>query len=116
MVRIRDGEFNKVTNALFVGTSPLCEAVWFQEEEITRLLLFAGAKITQSHYLLHSAVFCNNIVIARLLLEAGSLPNLINNLGETAIFPAVRRGDTEMVHLLLEYGKCASFSIIPIQD
>lgn len=88
-----------------IGYTPLCEAVWQKSETMVRALLNAGAKITQSHCLLHSSVWHQDKTIAQMLLDAGSVPNMANNEGDTPIFVAVRNGDIEMVELLLRYGK-----------
>jgi ankyrin repeat protein len=47
-------------------------------------------------------MFCTNIDIAKKLLAEGADPCLANNRGENALMAACRRGDGEMVHLLLE--------------
>ena len=41
---------------MLTGYTPLCEAVWHKDLKLVQMLLSAGAKITQSHYLLHYAV------------------------------------------------------------
>lgn len=40
----------------YTGYTPLCEAVWRKDTRLVQMLLAAGAKVTQSHFLLHYAV------------------------------------------------------------
>ena len=88
-----------------IGYTPLCQAVWQQEKEIVRLLLKAGAKLTHSDRLLHSAILHRCTDIAELLISAGSIINLRDDNGDTPLIIAARSGQADMVNLLLNNGE-----------
>jgi ankyrin repeat protein len=68
------------------------------------MLLDAGAKITQSHYLLHYAIMHRHIEMAELLLKAGSIVNLRDDNGDTPLIVAARTGVCQLAELLLRNG------------
>lgn len=51
---------------LHPGYTPLCEAVWHKDVRLVQMLLVAGAKVTQSHYLLHYAVLHRHYQVSEL--------------------------------------------------
>lgn len=83
----------------------MCEAVWRKSVQLAELLLASGAKLTQSHYLLHYAVLHQHLDMAEVLLGAGSIPNLRDDHGDTPLIMAARTGQTRMAELLLQNGK-----------
>lgn len=42
--------------SIFLGYTPLCEAVWQRYTKVVEVLLLSGARITHSHKLLHNAI------------------------------------------------------------
>lgn len=92
------------------GYTPLCEAVWQKSVELAQLLLDAGAKLTQSHYLLHYAVLHQHLSMAELLLNAGSIPNLRDDNGDTPLIIAARTHNVGMAKLLLENGALPGYT------
>ena len=73
------------------GYTALCEAVWKNNVDLTELLLSRGARVTQSHMLLHCAVTQGNTAMARLLLNARCVPNLRDDHGNTPLVLAVKQ-------------------------
>ncbi len=92
---------------------------------MAELLVSRGARVTQSHMLLHCAVTQGNTAMARLLLNARSVPNLRDDHGNTPLLLAAKqvfltilnilqvfnlkieimlKGHLAMVELLLEHG------------
>lgn len=71
---------------------------------MAELLVSRGARVTQSHMLLHCAVTQGNTAMARLLLDARSVPNLRDDHGNTPLLLAAKQGHLALVELLLEYG------------
>lgn len=86
------------------GYTPLCEAVWRKSAELAHLLLNAGAKVSERHFLLHYAVLRRQVCLAKLLLNAGCNPNSTDLSGDTPLIIAARTHDTDMAELLLENG------------
>jgi len=68
------------------------------------MLLDAGAKITQSHYLLHYAIMHRHTEMAELLLKAGSIVNLRDDNGDSPLIVAARTGVCQLAELLLRNG------------
>ena len=58
---------------------------------MTELLVSRDARVTQSHMLLHCAVTQANRDIARLLLNARSVPNLRDDHGNTPLLLASKQ-------------------------
>lgn len=74
------------------GYTALCEAVWQNNTDMAELLVSRGARVTtQSHMLLHCAVSQGNTAMARLLLNARSVPNLRDDHGNTPLLLAVKQ-------------------------
>ena len=74
------------------GYTALCEAVWQNNTDMAELLVSRGARVTtQSHMLLHCAVSQGNTAMARLLLNARSVPNLRDDHGNTPLILAARQ-------------------------
>uniref|UniRef100_A0A1B6CVH5 SOCS box domain-containing protein n=1 Tax=Clastoptera arizonana TaxID=38151 RepID=A0A1B6CVH5_9HEMI len=92
------------------GYTPLCEAVWQKSVPLVRLLLSSGAKITQSHYLLHYAVLHQHYEMVKLLLDAGSIPNLRDHeTGDTPLILAAKTGQSHIADLLLKNGASPNY-------
>jgi len=72
---------------------------------LVQILLDAGAKITQSHFLLHYAIMHRHTEMAELLLKAGSIVNLRDDNGDSPLIVAARTGICQLVELLLRNGK-----------
>lgn len=74
------------------GYTALCEAVWQNNTGMAELLVSRGARVTtQSHMLLHCAVTQGNTAMARLLLNARSVPNLRDDHGNTPLLLAAKQ-------------------------
>ena len=73
------------------GYTALCEAVWQNNVSMAELLVSRGARVTQSHMLLHCAVTQSNTDMARLLLNARSVPNLRDDHGNTPLLLAAKQ-------------------------
>lgn len=97
--------------SLVSGYTPLCEAVWSKSVDAASLLLKRGAKLTQSHYLLHYAVLHRHLSMAELLLKNGAYPNLREDHGDTPLLLAINCQDLVMVRLLLQYGTFTHLSL-----
>jgi ankyrin repeat protein len=76
------------------------------------MLLGAGAKITQSHYLLHYAIMHRHTEMAELLLKAGSIVNLRDDNGDSPLIVAARTGVCQLAELLLRNGTCITKNIM----
>lgn len=79
--------------------------MWQKAVPLVQMLLDAGAKITQSHYLLHYAILHRHIEMAELLLKAGSVVNLRDENGDTPLIVAARTGVCQLAELLLRNGR-----------
>lgn len=86
------------------GHTPLCEAVWSGCVPVVQALICAGAKVTQSHHLLHYAVQSHQPDVVRMLVSAGSVVNLRDTNGNTPLILAARTGYMEIVQFLLDHG------------
>ena len=74
------------------GYTALCEAVWQNNTDMAELLVSRGARVTtQSHMLLHCAVTQGNTAMAKLLLNARSVPNLRDDHGNTPLLLAAKQ-------------------------
>lgn len=65
------------------------------------MLLNAGARVVQSHYLLHAAARTNNSEMVRALHEAGALLNIRDDQGNTPLMVACSRKNITVVKYLL---------------
>jgi ankyrin repeat protein len=82
--------------------------------EIVRILLAAGASVSAvdknagesegEHQPLHHAVFGQNRATVEAVLDAGADVNAITDDGNTPLNMAIRRGDLELMRLLVERG------------
>ena len=72
---------------------------------MVKLLLDSGAKLTPTPYLLHYAILHQHVEMVELLLESGSLVNLRDNQGNTPLITAAISGQSNIVKILLKYGK-----------
>lgn len=86
------------------GYTPLYEAVWQKNTCIVKMLLDAGAKVTQSHHLLHYAVLHRHEAMVRLLI-GGSIINLRDESGDTPLIVAAKTQQHKIARLLLSNGK-----------
>ena len=97
--------------------TPLMNAVSGQHESIVKILLkFKADPNVQSgenpedddwesgRCALMDAAHSGNVAIARMLLESGANPNLLNSKGRTALHSAVFSTRTDMLTLLLQSG------------
>ncbi|CAH0482210.1 unnamed protein product [Peronospora belbahrii] len=86
------------------GRTPLHTASLYQNVEVVGILLDWGADILvqddDGNTPLH---LTKDPRIARMLLEAGCTPNIVNADGRTALINAVDRGDSKTVKLLLHF-------------
>ena len=84
----------------------LAGPVYWKKPKILKLLLDHGADVNyqdeKGYDALGSAVVANNVEMVKILLQAGANPNLADNLGETAIFYALKNID--IFKMLLEAG------------
>lgn len=93
------------------------EAVWQKNTEIVKMLLDAGAKITQSHHLLHYAILHRHEEMVRLLIDAGSIINLRDENGDTPLIVAAKTRQSRIARLLLENGRllnCLNLQLLQI--
>ena len=97
------------------GWTPLYLAAWTGNKEIVQLLLERRANpntaIISGHTPLNAIVECNSAIaeserkdIVKLLINGGAHLNKQNDRGWTPLHMAVRRGQREMVEVLLEMG------------
>lgn len=92
------------------GYSLLYLATFFENEEITRLLLLKGANPNISSnnsyqiYPLHTAVANRSEMIAKMLIEGGADCNVTQYAGITPLHLAAKNGDIELLITLLEAG------------
>ena len=103
------------------GYTALCEAVWQNNVGMAELLVNRGARVTQSHMLLHCAIAQSNTAMARLLLAARSVPNLRDDHGNTPLLSAAKQGHLAMVELLLQHGANPNYpnalsGVVPIHE
>lgn len=94
-----------IDNYYILGYTPLCEAVWQQNANIVSKLLSNGARVTQSHRLLHYCAHNRCVSIAKMLLQHGSVSNLRDDTGDTPLLIAARTAQLDFVELLLQNGK-----------
>jgi ankyrin repeat protein len=90
------------------GMTPLHWAAHWNELEIVKLLLAAGAnaKATNRYGVtpLHEATLVTNVAMMEALLKAGASANATYGSGETPLMTAARTGNVEAVKLLLDNG------------
>lgn len=77
--------------------------------QIIKLLIESGADINawdsdQHLNPLLAAVYWDNREAAKLILEAGSDPNVVNDYRDSPLSMAVEKDDVEMAKMLLQYG------------
>ena len=90
------------------GMSALFWAVYYEQEDIVRLLLNTGADTNVSNRygltpLIQSALNANGNIIS-LLLDAGANPNATSLQGDTALMNAAKAGTLQGVKALLDAG------------
>lgn len=92
------------------GYSALALATHFNKEDAVRLLLAHQAdpdiptQNEENLYPLHIALLNKNYTISKLLIEAGTNVNNIQNNNITALHLAAQLGNIEIIVLLLEHG------------
>ena len=92
------------------GMAPLHLAAYFRQPEAARLLLELGADpdLESSNparlRALHAAAAAGHGGILRLLLERGAEVDAAQHGGWTALMSCAKRGDVELVTLLLDHG------------
>lgn len=118
---LRAQDADEVMRLLEAGVSParypetawLCLAARRESKAMMDLLIIYGAQVDQvdnetrgarGRTALHEAAKRGWLKGAHLLLEAHANPNVVDGMGQTPLALAVRRGQEEMVRLLLESG------------
>jgi uncharacterized protein len=90
------------------GMTPLHWAAHWDELEILKLLLSAGANAKAANRYgvtpLHEASLVANVAMMELLLKAGANPNATYGSGESPLMTAARTGHVNAVKLLIERG------------
>lgn len=91
------------------GHSPLIVASYNGQADTTALLLREGARPDgpdgfDGNTALMGVAFKGYVEIARLLLDAGAVPDRTNAVGQTALMTAALFGRTEIIDLLLARG------------
>lgn len=92
------------------GFTPLGLACYFGHEELARFLVLKGADVNLASkngfnvFPIHSAVAANNIIITKMLLDAGAYPNVCQKAGLAPLHTAAQLGNIELIILLLEHG------------
>jgi ankyrin repeat protein len=90
------------------GMTPLHWAAHWDELEIVKLLLAAGANPKAANRYgvtpLHEASLVSNVPMMEALLKAGAQPNVAYGSGETPLMTAARTGNVNAVKLLAEHG------------
>lgn len=86
------------------GFTVLHRAVWNNLTNTTKCLLEAGAKVIQSHYLLHIATRNNNLDILQLLHKAGAVLNIRDEQGNTPLMLACKMQHFYIAKYLLQSG------------
>jgi len=90
------------------GMTPLHWAAHWDELEIVKLLLAAGADAKAANRYgvtpLHEASLVANVAMMEALLKAGANPNAVYGSGETPLMTAARTGKVDSVKLLVESG------------
>jgi len=92
------------------GFTPLGLACYFGHEDLARFLVLKGADVNLASkngfnvFPIHSAVAANNLVITKMLLDAGAYPNVCQKAGLAPLHSAAQLGNIELIILLLEHG------------
>jgi ankyrin repeat protein len=90
------------------GMTPLHWAAHWDELEVVKLLLAAGANAKAANRYgvtpLHEASLVSNVPMMESLLKAGANPSAAYGSGETPLMTAARTGNVEAVKLLVENG------------
>ncbi|KAK9511124.1 hypothetical protein O3M35_005745 [Rhynocoris fuscipes] len=91
------------------GYTALCEAVWQKNVDMVRILLSAGAKLTPTSYLLHYAILHRQPQMVEVLVKAGAVINIRDDLGNTPLICAASSGQADIVKILLSHGAAVDF-------
>ena len=87
-----------------IGYTPLHLAITFNQTDVVRRLLHAGADVNRQNLSgntpLHGAALHSNTEVAQLLIDEGADINLLNKINETPVDKAHQ--STEVKHLLPE--------------
>jgi ankyrin repeat protein len=87
------------------GETPLMKAVYNHNNEISVLLIQAGADVNAQDKMLNSPFLYagaeGNLEIVKLALDHGASFEIYNRYGGTALIPAAERGHLEVVKLLV---------------
>lgn len=89
-----------------LGLSPFLLAVAEENVELTYLMLQSGkvnrnCKDTYGRSALHYAAANGNVELARMLIENGTDPNILNNAGETPLIKACQFIELGTIEYLL---------------
>ncbi|KAF5306417.1 hypothetical protein FQA39_LY08926 [Lamprigera yunnana] len=90
------------------GYTVIYRAVWNNMNNITKALIDAGAKIVQSHFLLHTAIRNNNYNMVKILHRGGALLNIRDEQGQTPLMLACVYKNIQICKYLLKYGAPAN--------
>lgn len=86
------------------GYTVIHRAVWNNMTGIAKALLDAGAKIIQSHYLLHTAIRNNNFEMVRILHKSGAILNIRDEQGQTPLMLSCVYQNLQVAKYLLKNG------------
>ncbi|MCF3648866.1 ankyrin repeat domain-containing protein [Synoicihabitans lomoniglobus] len=91
----------------FIDTEPLSQVLRSDDTELFQLMLERGLSPERRHRgvpLLNIAVHAGNVLVTRILLDAGANPNAHDAGGRTPLIQAVREENEVLVRMLLRAG------------
>ncbi|XP_017785402.1 PREDICTED: putative ankyrin repeat protein RF_0381 [Nicrophorus vespilloides] len=102
------GKGTRLNQEECLGYTVLYKAVWNNLYSTTKLLLKAGAKIINSHHLLHLATNQNNLDMVKLIHEAGAFVNTRDDHGNTPLMTACLVRNLDIASYYLRNGAPAN--------